>query len=76
MDHVAKPGRVWVCLACGKRSRDRYGRAPVDRGWDVSCFLYAVLCREDRLVIEGGRVVRVEEGGVIPSGPSPGPAAP
>lgn len=46
---VAPEGQVWVCGACGKRSRDRYGYQPIDRGWDESCFLNAVLCHEDSL---------------------------
>lgn len=37
-DYLLKsiPEKVWVCLACGKMSKDRYGEYPVHRGWDVS----------------------------------------
>lgn len=47
---IARPGQIWVCSGCGKRSRTRYGfdsdghRQSVDRGWDVSCMFNAVLC--------------------------------
>lgn len=46
---------VWVCGACGKTSRTRYGFNAADQsvaspGWDESCMLNAVLChREQRL---------------------------
>lgn len=37
------PLKVWVCLACGKRSFDRYGEAPIDKGWDEACFLNSAI---------------------------------
>lgn len=42
------PGKIWVCGACGKRSRSRAGfrgvrGMAIDRGWDASCMLNAVL---------------------------------
>ena len=40
---VAPEGQIWVCAACGKRSKDKYGEQPIDQGWDVSCMLNAVL---------------------------------
>lgn len=49
---LAPEGQVWVCGACGKRSRTRYGwdaegkNAFVDHGWDVSCAMHAVLCHD------------------------------
>lgn len=48
MNEVAPEGQVFVCGACGKRSRDRYGFRSVDRGYDESCMLNAVLCHEER----------------------------
>lgn len=57
---MAPEGTVWVCAACGKRSRDRYGTKPIDWNWDVSCTLNAMLCRVDSLVMANGRVVRAE----------------
>jgi hypothetical protein len=45
-------------MACGKRSKDRYGDQKIDRGWDLSCALNAYLCYENSLVSKGGRVVR------------------
>jgi hypothetical protein len=41
----APAGTVWVCAACGKTARDRFEG---ERGWDVSCFMNAVLCHEPR----------------------------
>jgi len=49
----APKGTIWICGACGKRSRTRFGfdkegrRASVSAGWDESCMLNAVLCHDD-----------------------------
>lgn len=52
---VAPPGTVFVCGACGKTSRSRYGWNPdngaervADPGWDSSCMLHAVLCYAEK----------------------------
>ena len=42
----AKPGYVWMCGACGKTSRDRYGFDRISHGWDESCMLHAVLVED------------------------------
>ena len=64
----APPGQVWVCGACGKRSRDLYGNHCLSRWWDVSCVLNAVLCHEDKLTInDNGIVTNIADGGVIGS---------
>lgn len=39
----APNGATWVCGACGKTARNRY---TWEGGWDESCMLHAVLCRE------------------------------
>lgn len=57
MNVVAGEGQVWVCGACGKCSRDKYGEQPIDRGWDESCMLNSTLCDESTLVFRNGRVV-------------------
>lgn len=57
-DQHAPDGFVWVCHACGKTTKDRYGS---DRGWDESCMLNSALHAEIALVIENGRVVRIGE---------------
>jgi hypothetical protein len=49
----APADQVWVCGACGKTSRTRYGfddsnKSVADRGWDESCMMNAVLCWADR----------------------------
>ena len=49
----APEGQVWICGACGKKSRTMYGfdaenkSTAIDRGWDESCMLNAVLCYSD-----------------------------
>lgn len=60
MNKEAQEGQVFVCPACGKRSKDRYGEKKIDHGWDVSCMMHAVLCDEKSLVIEDGRVVKAD----------------
>lgn len=58
MNIIAPAGTVWVCHACGKRSRDRWGLQKISPGWDESCRAEAVLCYEATLVCsEDGSVV-------------------
>lgn len=54
-------GQIWICSACGKKSRTQFGFVDdgtprgsdvtpdgarvADRGWDESCMMNAVLCR-------------------------------
>ena len=45
-NEVAPEGQVFVCGACGKRSKDRYGDQAISYGWDESCMMWAVLCYE------------------------------
>jgi hypothetical protein len=47
-DVVPEPYR-FVCMACGKTARSRYGfdvtgKSTGDLGWDVSCVTHAILC--------------------------------
>lgn len=57
---IAPPGRVWVCMACGKKSPDRRGDHPeADWGWDVSCITHAALC--DLASLEFGEDGRVSK---------------
>jgi hypothetical protein len=55
-NQIAPPGQVYVCSACGRRSRDRYGDQRIDCNWDESCMMHAVLCVESSLKVENGRV--------------------
>ena len=62
-NEIAPEGFVWVCGACGKRSKTKYGfdnnnaRTNIDYGWDESCMMNAVLCEvEDLIFGEDGRV--------------------
>lgn len=51
---LAPDGQVWVCAACGKRARSRYGfnvvggSTVIDRGWDTSCMMHAILCHAEK----------------------------
>lgn len=47
-NQLAPDGQVYVCAACGKRSKDQYGHRKLDRGWDESCMLHSVLCFEKK----------------------------
>lgn len=61
-NEIAPEGAVYVCSACGKRSKDLYGQQKIDHWWDESCILHAVLCKEDSLVFntETGYVVKAD----------------
>lgn len=59
-NEIAGEGQVFVCDACGKRSKDKYGNQAIDAEWDASCMLHAILCDEKSLVIENGRVIKAE----------------
>jgi transposase-like protein len=50
---VAPEGQVWVCAACGKQSKDKYGYQKISRGWDESCMLNSVLCYDKQRILEG-----------------------
>ena len=53
---------LWVCLACGKTSQDRFGCEGATRGWDESCMLNAVLVeKKDITYGDNGRVSRIEK---------------
>lgn len=44
MNNVAPEGQMYVCAACGKRSKSEYGiDDAIDSGWDESCMLNSVL---------------------------------
>jgi hypothetical protein len=53
----AKEGKIWVCCACGKTSKNQ---SKGKNGWDASCFLNSIEVDEDRLVYgEHGRAIEV-----------------
>lgn len=59
-----KRKKIYVCMACGKRSNDKLGDKPIDRGWDVSCSINSVECYEDECVLgEDGRVIEIKKRG-------------
>jgi len=49
--------KIWVCLACGKRSNDKFGDNPIDKGWDAACVINSQEYYEDECILdENGRV--------------------
>jgi hypothetical protein len=45
----APEGQVYLCMACGKRSKTEEGEnygTDTERGWDVSCMMNCVLLSE------------------------------
>ena len=60
MNEVAPEGKVFVCMACGKRSQDLFGEQKIDKCWDESCMLNAVMVDVSKLRIANGRVVEIE----------------
>jgi len=58
---------IWVCLACGKVSKDRFGKEKISRGWDESCFLNSAKVEEDHLVWNDtkDRVIEIKDGGYV-----------
>jgi hypothetical protein len=49
MNHIAPRMQMYVCTACGKRSKSQYGiEDAIDLGWDESCMLNSILVYEDR----------------------------
>lgn len=61
MNELAPEGQVFVCMACGKMSKDKYGDQQISRGWDESCMLNSALFEETELVIENNRVIEIKE---------------
>lgn len=57
---IAPDGMVFVCHACGKRSKDLYGEQKIDRGWDESCMMNSVLCDEKSIVMKNGVVIKAD----------------
>jgi len=46
---IAPKDQVYVCSACGKTSKTKQPTEHSMKGWDASCMLSAVLCKEDSL---------------------------
>jgi uncharacterized UBP type Zn finger protein len=51
---LCKEDEVWLCLACGKTSRTKYGfdtdgKNVCDHGWDVSCSMHSQLIKIEEL---------------------------
>ena len=64
---LAPEGSIWVCMACGKTSKSRYGFDADNKnvammGWDESCMLNSRLIPEEKIVErdQGGRVTRID----------------
>ena len=52
--------KIWVCLACGKRSNDKFGDNPIDKGYDAACVINSQEYYEDECILdENGRVKEI-----------------
>jgi hypothetical protein len=60
---IADEGNVFVCLACGKTSKDQYGDEKISSGWDESCMMNSREFAISRLVYSksGQTVVKVND---------------
>jgi hypothetical protein len=60
---IAPEGKVWVCLACGKTSKDSYGiESPKEtsKGWDASCLVSCQLFDKDKIKFDNNTGLVVE----------------
>lgn len=61
-DTIAPDGKLWVCFACGKTAKDKFGGALAMEGWDASCMINSGLVDIDKLVFNEteNRVVMIK----------------
>lgn len=61
----APEDKIWVCLACGKFSKDKFGDKDLNtsHGWDESCIINCQLFNVNKLVYSenGERVIAIGE---------------
>ncbi len=74
---VAPEGQTWVCQACGKTSRSRYGfdaanKSVAMRGWDEICMMNASLFEDSQLLRNLSGIV-VEVRSLVHALPLPSP---
>jgi len=61
MNEIAPEGQIYICGACGKRSKSLYGiDDAIDSGWDESCMLNAVLVYKDK-TLSGYQAVNIDK---------------
>jgi len=61
-NRFAPEGKLWVCHACGKTAKDRYGGKDAMDMWDESCMLNSELFDESDLERnEWGYVVNIRK---------------
>lgn len=60
-EKIAPEGKVYVCLACGKTSKDKYGDIEASYGWDISCILNSKMFDKSWLEYKDGKVVKIIE---------------
>jgi hypothetical protein len=68
---ICDESHIWVCTACGKTSRTKYGFDKkgdnlCDHGWDASCMCNAVLVEKATCVFKKGRVVEFSQKVAVP----------
>ncbi|MCB1711965.1 MAG: hypothetical protein KDH96_05695 [Candidatus Riesia sp.] len=53
-----RPGYIFVCRECGRRSRDRFGKTSINKGWSLECCTKnCVYVLESSCFVKRGRVV-------------------
>jgi hypothetical protein len=62
---IAPEGYVFVCRACGKTSRSRYGfdvagRSACSYGWDESCMLNCALYKIANITFKGKTAIGID----------------
>jgi hypothetical protein len=52
---------IWLCVSCGKRSRTRSNKHPIDIGYSEQCEQTSVCVYEDSVVLNGsGKIVKAK----------------
>jgi hypothetical protein len=52
MNEVAGEGEIFVCVCCGRLSKDRWGKQKIHHGWDTSCMTHAVKYKQGDLILD------------------------
>jgi len=55
----APKGKVWVCMKCGKISKDLLGKRAISDIWQACCKLHCTLFKIDQLVVRDLEVVEI-----------------
>ncbi|MHC4643919.1 MAG: hypothetical protein ACYTBJ_00355 [Planctomycetota bacterium] len=62
IDEPAPDGQIWICTACGRRSKSLLGgEHAIDGGWDESCMMHAALVYEEKNEDGAWVAVKIED---------------